>query len=255
MKNGAVGYMESNAWHGEGKAIVLLSGGLDSTLCVALAVKEHGKENVKALNIKYGQKHAVEEAHADDVCNWFDITGEVIRLPAHLFKGESTLIQGGADNPEVTYEELAASRGVSPTYVPFRNGSFLSLASAYALTHRASWLYYGAHAEDSRNWAYPDCTPEFNGSMASAIYIGTYGKVRLVTPLQQMSKVQIIEESVKYSSPVHLTYSCYNGRTQHCGKCPTCVARIEAFKSVGFIDPVKYEIDIDWSGCGVIPNI
>ena len=151
-------------------------------------------------------------------------------------------MEGGPDNPNVTYEELAESKGVSPTYVPFRNGTLLSIATALGLTLGVNWLYYGAHAEDARNWAYPDCTPEFNGSMANAIYIGTYNKIRLVTPLQNYTKTEIIQKSAERRTPAELTYSCYNGGEIHCGTCPTCVARQKAFRYAGYIDPVEYEI-------------
>lgn len=95
--------------------------------------------------------------------------------------------------------------------------------------------------DDGANWAYPDCTPEFNGSMASAIYIGTYHKVRLLTPLQWLTKTDVIVLGRAIDAPLHLTYSCYEGRLEHCGLCPTCVNRIEAFKRSGFNDPTHYE--------------
>ena len=122
----------------------------------------------------------------------------------------------------------------------------LAAAAALALVEKADYIYYGAHAEDARGFAYPDCTPEFNGAMANAIYVGTYHKVRLITPLQWSSKKEVVELAQRLESPIHLTYSCYAGREKHCGKCPTCVSRVEAFKLAGLKDPVEYEIMIDW---------
>jgi len=234
------------SWHGEGKGVVLLSGGLDSTLVAKMAVQELGRKNVTALTLYYGQKHEIELEAASDVAEFLGIEHIIRELPPIFGGTTSTLVQGGPKNPEGSYASIAESKGVSPTYVPFRNGNLLSAATAVALGLEASWLYYGAHAEDARNWAYPDCTPEFNGAMANAIYVGSYGKVRLITPLQNLEKWEIAQKSFEYGSPMHLTYSCYNGREQHCGTCPTCVARIQAFAKAGMTDPVRYEIPIDW---------
>jgi 7-cyano-7-deazaguanine synthase len=221
------------------KAVVLLSGGLDSTLCATLAVQEYGANEVMAVSIAYGQKHSRELQSARDVALHLGIHHDVEQLPVALFQGAgSTLIDAGRDTPNCSYEEI---QGVSPTYVPFRNGILLSIVAAVALTHGAGLIYFGAHAEDSRNWAYPDTTPEFIGSIATAIYIGTYHKVRLITPLQWMTKEDIVRESLGVHSPVHLTWSCYREGEAACGQCPTCISRLEAFSICGVIDPVKYE--------------
>lgn len=232
------------------KAIVLLSGGMDSTTCATMAVLEHGAENVIALTMFYGQKHEVEINSAKAVCKQLGIeTHKVIQLP-DIFKGYgSTLMDADKPNPELSYKDINESFGVSPTYVPFRNGNLLAVATAMALIEEAEVIYYGAHAEDARNWAYPDCTPEFNGAMANAIYVGSYHKVRLVTPLQWSSKADVLAAAINFGAPLELSYSCYNGREKHCGVCPTCVGRIQAFQSVGVKDPVPYEIEIDWEGC------
>lgn len=245
---------EQNCKIGVGKesprrAIVLLSGGADSSTCLAMALEEYGANNVKALTLFYGQKHAVEIQAAKDVAKYYGVMHEVIQLP-DIFKGAgSTLMDADKANPEVTYEELANSYGVSPTYVPFRNGNLISVATAMALRDGAEAIYYGAHSEDAKNWAYPDCTPEFNGAMANAVYIGTYFKVRLVTPLQWLNKASVVQTAHNFDVPMHLTHSCYNGKRPACGKCPTCIGRIEAFKSVGLIDPIEYETEIDWEDC------
>src|SRR5262245_9556666 len=135
-----------------------------------------------------------------------------------------------AEMPHVTYEELQKAEGPSPTYVPYRNGSFLSLAASGALDMGADTIYAGMHGEDAHNWAYPDCTPEFIGAMQNAIYIGTYYKVRLVCPFTYMTKADIIKLGLDLLAPLHLTMSCYEGRDPACGVCPTCIARLEAFK-------------------------
>jgi 7-cyano-7-deazaguanine synthase len=229
------------------KAIVLLSGGLDSTICAGIAAKEHDPENIIGLSIDYGQKHAVELDSARDVVANLKIGSHIIESFPNIFGGYgSTLIDQERDNPEMTYEEIQRIQGPSPTYVPFRNGNLLSMATAIALVEGAEWIYYGAHAEDARNFAYPDTTHEFNGAMANAIFIGTYYKVRLVTPLQWLTKKDVVKLGFELGVPFHLTYSCYTGRRPSCGKCPTCISRIQAFKTIGIPDPIPYEVPIDW---------
>jgi len=231
------------------KSIVLLSGGLDSTLCLSLAVKAAGPQNVVALSLRYGQKHEKEVKAASRVAFYEGVKHIEYEMPPIFVGGDSTLMKGGPDNPQSSYEDIEETYGVSPTYVPFRNGNLLSVATALAMKEDAKWLYYGAHEEDARNWAYPDCTPEFNGAMANAIFVGTYNRVRLVVPLQNMTKVQIVNRLRELKAPIHLTWSCYEGHKDQCGKCPTCVARIRAFKAAKFKDPVPYAINIDWSDC------
>ncbi|MGI5910981.1 MAG: 7-cyano-7-deazaguanine synthase QueC [Syntrophomonadaceae bacterium] len=228
------------------KALVLLSGGLDSTTCLALAVNSLGADNVITLSLLYGQKHQCEVKAAQNISAYFGCKHILLEFP-NIFTGYgSTLIDPERQHPEISYQEISNSFEVSPTYVPFRNGNLLSAATALALGEKADCIYYGAHAEDSQGFAYPDCTPEFNGAMANAIYIGTYHKVRLLTPLQWLSKKEVVELAQKMNSPIHMTYSCYTGREQHCGKCPTCISRIAAFKKAGFKDPVEYELAINW---------
>lgn len=224
------------------KAIVLLSGGLDSTICAVLACNEFGAENVIALSLYYGQKHAKEIKSAEAVCRHLGITEHYTESLPDIFRGAgSTLVDPDKPNPEMTYEELSQAYGISPTYVPFRNANFLSVATTMALVKDADTIFYGAHAEDARNWAYPDCTPEFNGSMASAIYIGSYMKVRLITPLQWLTKKDIVALGKKLNAPFELTWSCYNGHEKACGVCSTCVGRLQAFKDNEMQDPIEYE--------------
>ncbi len=224
------------------KALVLLSGGLDSTTCAVLACREFGPENVIALTLFYGQKHAKEIEAAKAVVRHLGIGEHHIEKLPDIFKGGgSTLVDPELSNPETTYEELNKSYGVSPTYVPFRNANFLSAATTIAMVKEADTIFYGPHSEDARNWAYPDCTPEFNGAMANAIFIGTYMKVRLVTPMQWMTKTEVVALGRKIGVPFELTWSCYNGLEKACGVCPTCVGRLQAFKDNGMEDPIAYE--------------
>jgi 7-cyano-7-deazaguanine synthase len=104
-------------------------------------------------------------------------------------------------------------------------------------------IYFGAHAEDAQNWAYPDCTPEFIGAMANAIFVGTYRAVRLISPIMFMTKAQIVAMGDKLNVPFDKTWSCYKGGEKHCGKCPTCYARKDAFAVAGVRDPTVYEFN------------
>jgi 7-cyano-7-deazaguanine synthase len=223
------------------RALVLLSGGLDSTTCAAIAVRDHGKDAVSGISFIYGQKHDKEVWAARAVADFYGIQHVVVQLP-NVFKGSgSTLIDANKPNPIGTYDDII---GVSPTYVPFRNGILISFAAAVGLTKEVDLIYFGAHSEDAANWAYPDCTPEFIGSMASAIYVGTYHKLRLITPLQWMDKKDVVQVGLNLEAPYHLTWSCYNGGEVACGICPTCRSRRDAFTYWSTRDPITYADEI-----------
>jgi 7-cyano-7-deazaguanine synthase len=223
-------------------AVVLLSGGLDSTTCLAMAVDTHGAAETHAVSFDYGQKHRAELDHAAAVANYFSVGHQVIPVPSVFAGTHSSLLVGGPDNPQIAYEDLP--EGQSPAYVPFRNAIFLSLAGAVALIREAGSLYFGAHSEDAERWAYPDCTPEFIGAMANAVFVGTYFKVRLISPLQWMTKREVVGQGLELKAPYHLTMSCYDGREPACGICPTCRSRREAFRANGIEDPIGYERDL-----------
>lgn len=223
-------------------AMVVLSGGLDSATALALAHERH--LHVKSLSFDYGQRHKVELDQARAIAKYYGNPHHT----AHVALGHGGVLmpnfqaRGFDEMPHMTYEELAQQEGPSPTYVPYRNGTFLSIAASYALEQNCDTIYAGMHAEDAHNWAYPDCTPEFIGAMQNAIYVGTYHKVRLVCPFTYMSKADIISEGVRLGVPFHLTHSCYEGMRPACGKCPTCVARLHAFAQAMVEDPLEYAV-------------
>lgn len=228
------------------KAVVLLSGGMDSTTCMALANQMN--RDIYPVSINYGQKHVRELQAANDVAEHFGVLDKArhFRLEPSAFVGalHSSLVAAeNLQSPQKTYEELAESVGPSSTYVPFRNGNLLSLATAHALSIGAGEIWFGAHAEDAHNWAYPDCTPEFIGAMASAIYIGSYMRVRLVTPLEWDTKADVIEKAKDSNAPLRLTWSCYEGGELSCGTCPTCLGRLNAFAQTNWRDPLEYAIE------------
>ena len=221
---------------------VMLSGGIDSTTALARAMKMHDAE-VFAVSFDYGQRHDTELLAAFQICNHYNIQHRIIQIemPKTMLTDKSVAL------PEVPYSEI---KGISPTYVPFRNGLMLSRLTSYICgTHydptqkedkRDTLIYWGAHAEDAEGWAYPDCSNEFIGAMANAIYVGTYHRVRLVAPFANMMKQEIIREGTGYDVPYDLTWSCYSGGDVHCGKCSTCIARKQAFQRAHVPDPTIY---------------
>lgn len=226
------------------KSIALLSGGLDSTVLTTSLCQIYEPQNVMAVSIRYGQRHTVEVKHAIQIARYLKCDFQVMDLPDFILNrsdSQSVLTQPDLEMPHLTYKELQQQVGPSSTYVPFRNGLFVSIATAVALQTGAEEVAIASHAEDARNWAYPDCTPEFNGAMAAAVYIGTYNKTRLVTPFQWMMKHDIVRLGLQIGAPFHLTWSCYEGRSKACGVCPTCIERIHAFEVNGVQDPIEYE--------------
>jgi len=221
------------------KAVVLLSGGIDSTVCAVMAGKEFGFEQVAGINILYGQKHSKENKAAGKIAAHLGLGNfETIELSGELFKNAgSSLIDAAEEVPQGPYPD---NLGPVSTYVPFRNGNLISIATSYSMKQNAQALYFGAHAEDAQNWAYPDCTPEFLGAMKNAVWVGTYHKVRLITPLEWLTKADIVALGNKIGAPFELTWSCYNGGVKACGQCATCLSRLAAFETNKLKDPVCY---------------
>lgn len=224
------------------RAFVLLSGGIDSTTCLHLAHKE-SSGRVEGVSVNYGQRHSKEMEYAKRSCAALGISHHVLDLSRVV--PSTMLTDPGMTVPDISYSEI---QGVSPTYVPFRNGLMLSALASFAHGERVKdaeddgeWgIYFGAHAEDAQNWAYPDCTPEFIGAMANAIHVGTYSAIRLHTPLQWLDKAAIIRLGSALGVAWKDTWSCYKGGDLHCGVCPTCRARREGFARAGVKDPTEY---------------
>lgn len=227
-------------------AVVSLSGGMDSAVVLGVA-REKGYTNIVAVSFDYGSRHAKREYDAaQQVVAWYEgkglkINHQRVRLPNVFFTESSALMSDATPMPELTYEELMLEEGPSPTVVPFRNANIISMCTTIALVHNAEVVMVGMHATDAHNWAYPDCTPEFLGAMAAAVLVGSYQKVRLEFPLIWMEKSDVFRIGANLEVPLHLTYSCYLGGETHCGKCPTCVERYEAFRVNGFADEDHYQ--------------
>ncbi len=224
------------------EAMVLFSGGVDSTTCLALAVKKHGAENVLALSISYGQKHTKEIECAEKLVNYYGVKWQTLDLSRIFADSGCSLLKGSSEEiPEGTYaEQLENSDGATvSTYVPFRNGLFLSSAASVALSHGCSVIYYGPHADDAAGNAYPDCTPLFNNAMSTAIYEGSGRQLKVEAPFVNMNKSDIVRLGLELKVPYEMTWSCYVGGDKPCGKCGTCIDRINAFKVNGVTDPLE----------------
>jgi len=226
------------------KAVVLLSGGMDSTTLAALARSKF--DEVHALNVYYGQRHAVEIESARAVAVYLKLNSLLERNIEGCFQNSSLLKNG----PDI--DDNQDKNTVGATYVPARNSVLLSIAAGYADSIGAQFVYYGAHAEDHAG--YPDCRPEYYEAISKALSLGTRNGIQVEAPFILDSKSDIVKHAAKLRAPLHLTHSCYRGAKPACGTCPTCQLRIEAFKKAGFIDPVPYAIDIDWGNCVPFPT-
>lgn len=226
------------------KALVLFSGGLDSSVCLGLAVKKYGADEVLALSIYYGQKHKKEMEASEKVAAYYGVKRITLDL-GEIFKDSScTLLEGASE--EIPHEEYAeqlkkTNGGPVNTYVPYRNGLFLSSAASIALSHGCSEIYYGAHADDAAGNAYPDTSIAFNNAISDAIFIGSGNELSIVAPFIDKTKAQVVEMGTEISVPFELTWSCYEGHDKACGVCGTCRDRKKAFEINGLVDPVEYE--------------
>ena len=224
------------------KALVLCSGGLDSTTCLAIAVQKYGAGNVLALSVSYGQKHQKELNAARAVAAHYGVTLKTLDLAA-IFEGSNcSLLQGSSEEiPEESYSEQLRKTGGAPvsTYVPFRNGLFLSCAASVALSHGCEEIYYGAHSDDAAGNAYPDCSVAFNDSMNRAIVLGSGNQLRVTAPFIGLNKAQVVARGLALGVPYEKTWSCYEGGERPCGVCGTCRDRLAAFAANGVADPLE----------------
>ena len=204
------------------KALVLFSGGVDSTTCLGLAIERYGKENVIALSVSYGQEHL-----------YLDL-GAIFQ-----YSNCSLLSHSTEEIPEEAYAEQLTKTDGKPvsTYVPFRNGLFLSSAASIALSKDCNVIFYGAHSDDAAGSAYPDCSDAFNQAMKDAIYLGSGNQVTIEAPFVNWTKADVVKKGLELNVPYELTWSCYEGGEKPCGKCGTCIDRAAAFEKNGVKDP------------------
>ena len=226
------------------KALVLFSGGLDSSVCLGLAVKKYGADEVLALSIYYGQKHKKELEASEKIVSFYGVKRITLDL-GEIFKGaDCSLLEGSAaDIPHEEYSDQLAKTSGAPvsTYVPFRNGLFLSSAASVAIGNGCEVIYYGAHADDAAGSAYPDTSVEFNKAIADAIFLGSGKALRVVAPFIGKSKADVVAKGLEIGVPFAMTWSCYEGHEKACGICGTCRDRKRAFQENGLVDPIAYE--------------
>ena len=221
------------------KVLVLLSGGVDSSTCLALAKEKYG-DNVLALSMSYGQKHAKELTAAQAIADYYHVELLHMDLSKIFAHSKCSLLQGSEESvPHASYAEQLKETDGSPvsTYVPFRNGLFLSSAASIALSKNCSVIYYGAHADDAAGNAYPDCSSAFHNAINEAIYQGSGGQLKVEAPFVSYTKAEVVKTGLELNVPYELTWSCYEGGEKPCGVCGTCIDRAEAFRLNGVKDP------------------
>jgi 7-cyano-7-deazaguanine synthase len=225
------------------KAIVLLSGGMDSCVSAAIAGELHGSANVALLHAGYGQRTQERERRAfTEIADFYSIHQRlIVQLDHFRAIGGSALTDKSIAVPENQLNAPASHGSNIPvTYVPFRNAHFLSVAVSWAEAIGAGAIYIGAVAEDSSG--YPDCRPEYYRAFQNVIREGTRPEtqIEIVTPVITLKKSEIIRRGVALGAPLHLTWSCYQSDDAACGVCDSCLLRLKAFAEARVADPVPY---------------
>jgi 7-cyano-7-deazaguanine synthase len=224
------------------KAVLILSGGLDSTV---LLYARKDTYDLHCLSFDYGQRHNKELSYAMSTCDKLEIPHSIIDIDLN-----NTFNNALTDMDQKVPEGHYAQENMVQTIVPSRNAFMLSIAWGYAVSIRAESLMIAAHAGDHA--IYPDCRNEFFAHLNRALRTGTKGlhheDLGLEFPLLFLSKRDIVDLGVKYGVPFQDTWSCYKGEKLHCGRCGTCVERLEAFHLAGVVDPTRYEDSEYWKG-------
>jgi 7-cyano-7-deazaguanine synthase len=230
-------------------AVVLLSGGMDSCVCAAIARERHGAGNVALLHAGYGQRTQERERRAfDAIADFYGVNARgrlVVKLDHFRAIGGSALTDTNIAVPENELGAAGAHGSTIPvTYVPFRNAHFLSVAVSWAEAIGAGAVYIGAVAEDSSG--YPDCRAEYYKVFQELVRVGTRPEteIEIATPVIVMKKNEIIRRGLELGAPLHLTWSCYQGEERACGVCDSCLLRLKAFAEAGVADPILYRIAV-----------
>src|SRR5271163_1227615 len=230
------------------KAVVLLSGGMDSCVCTAIARERHGGENVALLHAGYGQRTQNRERRSfDEIADFYGVRERlVVQLDHFRAIGGSALTDRNIAVPENEFASNVVavtgehSSSIPVTYVPFRNAHFLSVAVSWAEAIGAGAIYIGAVAEDSSG--YPDCRPEYYRVFQELIRVGTRPEteIEIVTPVIALRKSEIIRRGLELGAPLQLSWSCYQNSVEACGACDSCLLRLRAFAEAGVADPIEY---------------
>lgn len=220
------------------RAVVLLSGGMDSCVCAALAARDF---NPAALHISYGQRTEERERQAFlQICGRLGIRDRLmVRNEALRAIGGSALTDPDIAVPESPIEHGTIGHEIPVTYVPFRNAHFLAVAVSWAEVLGAEKIYIGAVEQDSSG--YPDCRPAYYRAFNEVVKTGTKdGRIEIVTPLVAKRKSEIVILGLELGAPLDLTWSCYSREDRACGVCDSCVLRLRAFQEAGAVDPIPY---------------
>ncbi len=232
--------MASNPTSDRSRAVVLLSGGMDSCVCAALAARDH---QAAAVHVSYGQRTEQRELRSfEAICDRLGIHDRlVVRNEALHAIGGSALTDSSIAVPEAHAIGSGVPAGIPVTYVPFRNAHFLAVAVSWAEVLGAEKVYIGAVEPDSSG--YPDCRPEYYRAFNEVVKAGTKtGSIRVVTPLIAMRKHEIVTLGLELGAPFDLTWSCYQREDRACGVCDSCVLRLRAFHEAGADDPIPYAV-------------
>jgi 7-cyano-7-deazaguanine synthase len=217
------------------RAVVLLSGGMDSCVCAALAARDY---DAAAVHISYGQRTEERERQSFlAICRRLNIFDKLmVRNEALRAIGGSALTDDGIAVPDA---EMLSQGGVPVTYVPFRNAHFLAVAVSWAEVLEAEKVFIGAVEPDSSG--YPDCRPAYYKAFNDVVRAGTReGRIEVVTPLIAMRKAEIVRLGLELGAPFDLTWSCYSRDDLACGVCDSCALRLRAFEAAGVKDPIPY---------------
>ncbi len=221
---------------GKSRAVILLSGGLDSCVCLAEAALSH---DPCVLHLNYGQRTEARELRAfHDIADHYGIDRRLVVDVSHLAQiGGSSLV----DATQPVEQGLPDGGCVPSTYVPFRNANILAVGTSWAEVCGASALFIGAVEEDGSG--YPDCTEAFYAAFEAAIDAGTRPetRIRIHTPLISLNKTAIVERGRDLGAPLHLTWSCYVAEDAACGVCESCLLRLRGFAGAGETDPITYK--------------
>jgi 7-cyano-7-deazaguanine synthase len=224
------------------KAVVLLSGGMDSCVTAAMAREEHGSGNLALLHAGYGQRTQAREYRAFcDIADFYRIQRRlVIQLDHFRAIGGSALTDERIAVPENALDANSLGGAIPVSYVPFRNAHFLSVAVSWAEVIGARAVYIGAVAEDSSG--YPDCRPEYYRAFQDLVRAGTRPEtqIEIVTPVITWKKSEIVRRGLQLGAPLDLTWSCYQSEDAACGVCDSCLLRLRAFAEAGVPDPLPY---------------
>jgi 7-cyano-7-deazaguanine synthase len=226
--------------NGRPRAVVCLSGGMDSCVCAALAARDY---EVYAIHFSYGQRTEARELRsAQEIASLVGVR-KLLPLKIDLFRriGGSALTDLAIAVPDASANVAGIGSEIPVTYVPFRNAHFLSAAVSWAEVLGAKTVFIGAVEQDSSG--YPDCRAAYYDAFNQLIRMGTKeGEIRVETPLIAMRKNEIVRLGVELGAPFHVSWSCYSGETEACGVCESCVLRLRAFQEAGAVDPIPYAV-------------